>query len=501
MHDLETMAQLLVNSGLCENISGKAQVLNFIGVSSGVLSQDISAYNNDSFSVNLISALNEKEDRIALSRLLDLIEKKLPNEKFNIYSLRATLVSQNIHIITGTKGGIGKTLVALAIACHYYFAYSSYKKRLLAVDLNTTNPDLSRILSFYKNKNTSTQTDKDGMRSWVTASIDDIVHVTRPTDPHHIRGGASSFWDDVLRVCDRHKDVSDIDLLIDTSQHIANLVFGRQDITSDIKSHLSMPRDLAIPWETSVKNILQHSGRTIYIWVFWTWANFQDTEIDNITTPITRFNNTFGNRVSIIHVFNPSALLSPQIQFPPTKTAYRELIKQLYSDIERLKKETELDHGLTKMVIKNREDELNNAWEKHNALADYDDFEIPGLRELAREVEIVPPLPYLDKIGFKKNTPIDFRNLIANVFNGSLSISSEDVFTQLHDILYFHLKGCPSNILPISTLDPDLKGYTEIFAKTRPASLPELKEKISKIVEDIERFVPYFAPMNGIAEE
>lgn len=497
------MSQLLSDAGYCEDIANKNMLLKQLELPTSFLPNDLTLYNNETFAQTLVYKLDAVENRSALIKLTELIEDKLPNEKYNINKLRKALVSQNIHIITGTKGGIGKTLTGLAVACNYFFNYTLTQKQLLAVDLNTTNPDLFRILSFYHDQKLGNLPDPDGTRSWYTVSLNNAIYATRPSDPHHIRGGAASFWDDILRVATRYENRKDMDILVDTSQHAANLVFGRKDISEPLRNHDQMPRDLAMQWEDIIWELLKETGRIIYIWVFWTWANFQDSEIDNITTPLTRFNNTFGDRINIVHVLNPSALMLPQIKFAPTKGVYRELIEKLDGDIATLQmqiKRGELDLNLADKLIKNRKSERDDAWDSYEKLAKYSDFEIPGLSDLARKESVVLPIPYIDRTPSPKKgeTALDFKNLIAETFNKGPNNRPEVIFKELHRSLSDELGGCPSNILPISTVDPDLKGYTEIFTRTRPTTFDELKEKIQEIVIDVEHFMPHLSPAKCI---
>ena len=484
--DKQYLQDLIVKTGRCDSSPTKKELLGLLGLSLNDFQYELASYNPASFANELLAKLDETHNRKAIGKFLQILLKDSESEHSRrLLSIKQSLIVQNIHIVTGTKGGIGKTLISLATA----LTYRNLKKNLVALDLNMTNPDLSRILSSYRFED-STFSDDDGKRSWYQASLDHNFHIIRPSTPYLIRGGASSFWEDVLRVCNMSSADGSADLLVDTSHHIGNLISNRQDIPSHILKLPDLPDDLKLTWIEMVRSILSNPGRQIYIWMFWTSVNLQRAEIDTITTPISEFANQFDDKVTIVHVLNPSALMLPHMKLAPTKDAYQQRIGILQNEIIELRRNTDLDDELIELSIHNRNEEINHLWQKRDQLLEYSDYDIPGLYELGRTREIVNPIPYKNSVN-----NIDFINLLASVLADSERyVSLQDALRTVLEKLDSHFGGCPANILPITRLNPNLKGYTEVFARQRPPSLEDLSQKLQDIRQDVQRFLPNFVP-------
>lgn len=122
-----------------------------------------------------------------------------------------SLRKRNIHLLTGGKGGIGKTLVSLSVITSYSLDSA---KKILGIDVNTMNTDLFRLLSFQQPSRL------DSWRLSVTSANQTLV--ARPMNPYVLPNGSKGFWKKILDIIKRPQ-FEEFDLLIDTNLHISNL--------------------------------------------------------------------------------------------------------------------------------------------------------------------------------------------------------------------------------------------------------------------------------------
>ncbi len=489
---------LLNDTQECESDSGRLALFAEIGRDAGTdFPQNYTAGNERQFLDNLVASFDRKDDVEALRNLVTFADRRLPAKQGELATLRRSLSTQNIHIITGTKGGIGKTLVSLAIACHYFYGNDTdANKALLTVDLNSTNPDLSRILSYYSNLKSPSSFDR-----YEIDAQNGRLRTMRPSQPYFIKGGAASFWSDLQFIVDNYVFSEhnrgrspEFDILVDTNYHVGNLVHDRTDI--DVLQNTQLPHDLSMSWVEILKDSLaRHPKQTYYIWIFWTWATFQEKEIMPITLALSQFAREFKDRVSIVHVFNPSALLLPNIAFPPTLEQYENELDHIAEEKQRVINEFgDVDNDLTQLKLRNLEAEHWAIRKRIRTLPNFEAHSILGLYNLARSQAIKPPIPYHDEkqsIDFLRNVVPLFRNPSGS---SDQKKKTEETFEALEALLDQYWGGRPCNLLLISTIKPELKGYTERFAQSVPNTMDDIYKEISSIVEDISYFLPSLAP-------
>ncbi len=199
-----------------------------------------------------------------------------------------------LHVFTGSKGGVGKTLLALCAAIK-----SSEKEKVLCIDLNWENPDLSRILESIQ------QTDhKSQKMDYQHAFIENIL-LLRPPVRHILPSGAIGFWQSVRNALRESFDVHGFDpahIIVDTNMHFASLLRLR---SLDTQSRVS----------TRINDLVREAQiRHLYIWYSWTLTSLNERSEDpaNMLRALSWFDSTLDNyfftHENLIHVLNLFAL-------------------------------------------------------------------------------------------------------------------------------------------------------------------------------------------------
>jgi hypothetical protein len=359
---------------------------------------------------------------------------------------------QNIHILTSTKGGVGKTLIALSIACIYYFHFykAENKRDLIGVDLNYMNPDFYRIIN---DTSIATRGSLGLVQGWQQSNLDHSLMMLRPDDPYLLPLGAAGFWKQLKSILNLPSHMSEnIDIVVDTNLNVANIARGHDQI------------------KKLIHEILNYGNRRIYFWSFWTWATFQD--LDPITTRLSEMKE-FGDRTSVVHVLNPNSLLPPKIDFKSRRKIrqQRDILVNVAAELQGLlgyADSNRIDHAKQE-IIRSINDALDSQDDPRLGLDD-----IPGLFELAI-ANVVPAISYEE---FKRDVASFFREL------------PEDLPTEQHREIFNGLEtrlngGRPANVFPLATHNPDLTGYTESFARQKPKNMDDIHKKIDLIERDI----------------
>ena len=180
----------------------------------------------------------------------------------------------NLNIFTGGKGGIGKTLAALAVSLYHM----KQNHKVLIIEFNIFNADISDILSKLKTKR-DTINYNDDFRfieieggSWlVTLDHNTTRHFTLP------QNGIVGFYQDLNKIItfvkERQEEFPDDafpegleHVIVDTGFHIANLIID----SWDKKPH---------PWQALNKDgnyphnyLSSEEGTNLYVWFVWTMA-------------------------------------------------------------------------------------------------------------------------------------------------------------------------------------------------------------------------------------
>lgn len=396
---------------------------------------------------------------------------------------------QRIHIITGNKGGVGKTLISLALACYYN---SSGSRPLLAADLNTTNADLHSILSRFQIPN-----GYHLIPGYDLFPVTDFVYTLRPHEPYEIKGGASSFWGEVKTIQQKSSSVADFDLVIDTSQNVANLVTGKSGFKlSDFRRDFPkvdaafekyIPSSYLSTWEDSL-SFLTSSNMDIFVWIIWTWASFQDSVRSVFSDALWRLNET--NKVNVVHVLNPSALINPRGGVLPTFKNYIRWIEKKAIEKERAKKDFRNNLATLERVTEEADKAIQWFQERLQELPDSEEHAVAGLHDLMK-LPATGPIPYKRKNGNGKTFEID----VVKVLKSVSPVKPIDSFRKLYEG-FIDYGGRPNNILCITKHNPKLRGYTELFCveEYRPQSFDELSKKIDGITKDIAHFMKTLTP-------
>jgi hypothetical protein len=152
-------------------------------------------------------------------------------------------MARKIHIITGTKGGIGKTMCSLSAT---WYALT-IKRNPVAVDVNWHNPDYSKILSMGGD---AAQQNRYRV-TWQGSGFT----VDRPTQAYVIpEGSAVSVWNFIIESAKRNHPY----VVVDTGLHPLNLI---QLKTPEIESVLTNLLDLRLQIDGKIE---------IYLWFLWT---------------------------------------------------------------------------------------------------------------------------------------------------------------------------------------------------------------------------------------
>lgn len=198
----------------------------------------------------------------------------------------------DFHIITGGKGGVGKTLTALSL-----FLYYIEKKKLTFFDFNQNNPDLWKLLTHILDADNDRHVNKKGdilatKLAKNEISSDFIGYALHLTDKYKLINGIEGFYekisDAIISVEEKFAYEPEV-CIIDTGFHIANLISNNFER----------------------KELLKHN---FYIWFVWTISNITREDLSSISRAIEWFSknfNDFKHEFNVLHVFNPYHYLPP----------------------------------------------------------------------------------------------------------------------------------------------------------------------------------------------
>lgn len=348
-----------------------------------------------------------------------------------------------LHMLTGGKGGIGKTLMGLSVFLTYALRFN---QSIHGLDLNSMNADLYRLLAFKRTK--------DVDPNWRTSEAQAGAHVSVPFDPHILPQGAAGFWKQVL-VPFSNRDYDGYNYVIDTNLHIANLYSGNPSP------------------DRYISQLIEKTSKPIYIWILWTYASVSEAHVVN--KALKNFYSQFGERVRAIHVLNPGALM------PPTY------------DIRR-----EIDHMTT---LREHERMYRKILQDPIALPQ---IVIDGLRQGLKAIEeetdlMFKQLPQNPKPALTQglvelweldSVPVDFSiydNRLLKILNSELDRFEPKKFISLREQIEREFRGRPINVLPIRSHNTGFIGYTE--KRNIGDNLGEIRELISSVYTDVEKFL------------
>lgn len=351
---------------------------------------------------------------------------------------------QNIHILTSVKGGVGKTLLSLSLIGSYaYRNLSTHNGKVLAVDANSVNMDLFRILAHKGNSRSL----PNGLH-WRCSEVEMAGRVrgavVRRDQPYVLPMGIAEFWREIEQLS---PSFPDHDIVIDTNMHVANLIDG-PPLYVDTR-----PPTRIGPIE--VLNHLLDDHHRLYVWIVWTFAALRDPE-RYVAEGIARFDalsKQARRRVNFVHVLNPSVLVPPQSPLEEQLQSFYE-IGAMRTKINELMHELPAGDPGIGLLAEMRERLTIERMNRLNFVADDTTGRMigvfPGLQNLMENEEAT------DEIGDKEL----LHKIQASIIEAATKAKLRDVFEAIYTN-EFESKGRPRNLLPIYIHDTELQGYTE----------------------------------------
>lgn len=207
-----------------------------------------------------------------------------------------------MHIITGAKGGVGKTLLALSSTLHYV----EEGDNILCLDLNFENPDFSRILELLPAEENVESAGKLQFAHFYFNNRKALL--LRPTNVNNIPGGAIGFWNSIRDALRESNDIHKFDpdaIVIDTNLHFASLL----RVTTENVRDRTLKRIKSL--------IIENDIFQFNLWYVWTLASLHKNSHDpavirrNMRYFDDGLKDHFKSSVNFVHVLNPFVLLGP----------------------------------------------------------------------------------------------------------------------------------------------------------------------------------------------
>jgi hypothetical protein len=239
----------------------------------------------------------------------------------------------NWHIITGSKGGVGKTLLALLLSTHSL----DNEESILVFDLNSMNADFSRLLIYDK---------KQGEGIFIPLEHEQLVlqktfslHGGRPdyyvvgwpqnpfknSNPTHFAYLLSHLKKSAPQI-EKSLDIPPLQtIIIDTNYHFCN-IFAEQD---------------GIEYDEYKKGILKDDN--FNIWFLWVYRqlesliqlNYDDATLVKITATTIEANltNKHCPISPFMHVFGPTTLISSKPREENSRRFTSSIARMIYQAI------------------------------------------------------------------------------------------------------------------------------------------------------------------------
>jgi hypothetical protein len=322
------------------------------------------------------------------------------------------------HIVTASKGGVGKTLTTLLLLG--YYLEEEPDTSTLVVDLNAMNTDTSAMLLVgggNVNETTSIPLESSKTAMWLRATADSRLVVAYPADPF-VFYGREQFAELIAAIREKadNKMMKRLGskplqrMIIDTNYHFCNL-FPQYD-----EDYVSSQQ-----WQ-KVRELLKEDD--LHVWFIWVYRQLQKIlgertdEITIVTRTAGAIERTFPTKASklgsLIHTYTPVGLL-------PTDSDNIGFFTRLFGG--------------------------------GNLLGE--DYEIPdlkGLETLPNVGAYSPFTSWLKKLDVANRKLTDSKRI-------------KDVHQRFSKVLYESIENdkdeLPINIFPISLYEAALVGYTD----------------------------------------
>lgn len=196
----------------------------------------------------------------------------------------------DIHLVTAFKGGSGKTLISLALLANLGTAAAKLgtaaRDKVLAVDLNSTNPNFYEILSSPGKLEEERPLKIDGWRASRASSRNpkfDLV-IACPENKFQLLGSAENVWSSLAALFELGRSERVSHVVIDTDFNMANLA---EDKAGQIGS------------------VFRGEDR-LFLWNIWMPHYLVDEEIhvQHIMRTEEFFKGIIGSRFLLVHVIN-----------------------------------------------------------------------------------------------------------------------------------------------------------------------------------------------------
>ncbi|HAI68011.1 MAG TPA: hypothetical protein DCM38_01075 [Gammaproteobacteria bacterium] len=225
------------------------------------------------------------------------------------------------HIITGSKGGVGKTLLALLLSAH---SLENRKGSLLVLDLNSMNADFSRLLFYQKEEGEplaiAIPTQERNNEQIVLQKTFSLNHQGYPNyyvvgwplnpfrmyDPSMFAKLLSTLKTSAAPIIEEKLGIPPLEtVIIDTNYHFCN-IFSEQDIDYTEYTEGALNRDSITIWFMWVYRQLENLIRLKY----------NDATVIKLTAAAIERNikSHRSPKSPFMHVFGPATLISSKPQ-------------------------------------------------------------------------------------------------------------------------------------------------------------------------------------------
>jgi hypothetical protein len=318
------------------------------------------------------------------------------------------------HIITASKGGVGKTLTTLLLLA--YYLEEEPDTSTLVVDLNAMNTDTSSmLLGKGENVNEPVTIDLKTRKMWLQTTADSRLMVAYSRDPFAVYA-RSQFADLITSIREKIDNKGIVALnnkpldrvIVDTNYHFCNL-FPPQD------ENYKHPQ-----WQKLIDMLREDD---LNVWFLWVYRQLQ---------------KILGKKSDEITIVKRTASAMERM-FPPKENKLGPLI-HTYTPVGLLPTDSE-NIGILARLFGSNYPNFN------------EDYTVPNLKKLES-------LPNVGKYIF-------FTSWLQQMLkhNGVLDKKSVDIHQLFGKLLYESVRNekeeLPINIFPISLYEATLMGYTD----------------------------------------
>ncbi|EDN68263.1 hypothetical protein BGP_1999 [Beggiatoa sp. PS] len=244
------------------------------------------------------------------------------------------------HIITASKGGVGKTLLSLMLLTYFH---KDNDKSIFAIDLNGTNSDFRKLCCVEKDelfepKSITLSSGRSLDLACYPVKLDQQTQyvVGWPSNPYKMLCSASDFFDFLGALKEVTFQFSENfepnTIIIDTNFHFGNIFSSEPQIYED----------------SNIFNQINKTNDNFFIWFLWTNRQLTNLISSNnnarkesdilfkTVNHIEEFVKNTNNISSFVHVFNAFNLGNPNSKSLWEQTLNRNRNIIIFSELKRL---------------------------------------------------------------------------------------------------------------------------------------------------------------------